>query len=1716
MQACTLDSNQAGPEQVLMAMPGNLYVLQEPHDATLDDVLVAERSADDLLLAFRTQEQAHEALKLEQFFTNNGNLHVLRQDGELLRAIASQDNPQQGPLSFDLQPASAAAQETAAPVLPLLQQALFPAAEAPLQPAEHTPTVEVEPQIAALSAPVQVTTLGISPLLSAPPQITQALDQIGARQGSLASGSVTDDRYATIEGIGTPGSYLEILDNGEVIGEVQVGSDGRWRFEPDQAFSEAGHVLTARVQGSGESSASFVLVVDTVAPSRAIIDSISDDRAGSQVIDRNGHTSDNTPVIKGRAEPFSVVALYSGKTLIGTSFTDAAGNWEFSSIFIMPDGEYTISATALDFSGNAGLSSTTYKITIDTLPPAVPTIDQVIDDVGPVQGALQSGAVTDDSRPTFSGHAEAGTVVTIYDNDYKLGDVRADESGNWSFTPENPLAYGGHSFTVRAQDAAGNQSGLSPSWDLVLDNNMPEKPGSEGSSTQMSEAIDDHGPIQGPIAPGDITDDRTPTFNGTGEPGDTIIIIDKGEKIGEVVVDDQGKWTFTPETELDDGEHAISVIIRNQAGNESEPSDALEFTVDTQAPEAPSIGGVYDDVGAVTGELAAGAATDDTQPTLSGQAEAGAIVSIFDGEQKLGEVQADENGNWSFTPEEPLAEGEHSFTVRAQDAAGNLSEPSQPWAVIIDTTAPQKPGSEGSNTQIGSAIDDHGPIQGPITEGGVTDDTTPTLNGTGEPGDTIIIRDGEEEIGRVEVGSDGNWSFTPEEPLGEGEHEISVIIQDPAGNQSEPSDPWIVVVDTQAPDAPSIGGVYDDVGNVTGALASGDSTDDTQPTFSGQAEAGAIVSIFDGEQKLGEVEADENGNWSFTPEEPLAEGEHSFTVRAQDAAGNLSEPSQPWAVIIDTTAPQKPGSEGSNTEIGGAIDDHGPIQGPIIEGGVTDDTTPTFNGTGEPGDTIIIRDGEQEIGRVEVGSDGNWSFTPEEPLGEGEHEISVIIQDPAGNQSEPSDPWIVVVDTQAPDAPSIDLATDDEGFVQGPLQSGATTDDRTPTLSGKAEANAEVFVYDNGDLLGSTRADASGNWSFTPETQLNEGEHRFTAAACDLAGNMSPLSDAVFELTVATSTATAIIADVQDNVGPIQGSIVNGQYTDDATPTLSGQGNPGSTVRIYDNGVLLGSVQAGENGKWTFTPDTPLAEGEHSLTVTGEDHVGESKPSVPYVVIVDTTAPTQVATVTEMGKDSGIDSSDWLTSDGSAGRLMQGTLSAALAAHEKLQVSTDGGLTWVDALVDGSQWSALDNNAHGKNWTILARTIDSNGQVGEVSAQDVTLDTLAPKPPVSISKNGETVTVVFDKANVGLGDRISLVNGDERQDYVLTEQDIATGRVTITSSITVSDDMLIGIVDKANNASDYMRSTGKSDDFNYAPEQIGYYNPVKDLGDLSIRYANFGATWLSTDPKYGNTVISVGAACQTKLMLKNPATEITLSMRWYDVNISGKQVQIALWDPVNNKWCGWYLDRAADYTDYTFSLPDGSPFTEIQLWGENGSGILIDRIDFNAVELLPPSDIQLVVENGGMYGGTDDTTFIMETSTLPDGAIVSGGAGVDQLKLTSAGQTIDLSALNAKVSSVEVFDITGTGNNTLKLSLGDLLENGGKNLFLADDNIQLMVKGDAGDKVVLDDLLPNGTDLGDWAAAGTVTVAGVVYETYQHSALNAELLVQQGVTVDLV
>ncbi|WP_213823393.1 Ig-like domain-containing protein, partial [Klebsiella oxytoca] len=608
-------------------------------------------------------------------------------------------------------------------------------------------------------------------------------------------------------------------------------------------------------------------------------------------------------------------------------------------------------------------------------------------------------------------------------------------------------------------------------------------------------------------------------------------------------------------------------------------------TVDTVVTPVSDLQ-VTDDVAGHTGPLASGDLTNDATPALSGTAEAGATVTIYDGDTVLGTVVAGEDGRWSYTPD-ALDEGSHSLSTTVTDKAGNVSERSPVFELTVDTVV-----TPVSDLQVTDDVAGH---TGPLTSGDLTNDATPTLSGTAEAGATVTIYDGETVLGTVVAGEDGRWSFTPD-TLNEGSHSLSTTVTDKAGNVSERSPVFELTVDTVVTPVSGLQ-VTDDVAGHTGPLASGDLTNDATPALSGTAEAGATVTIYDGDTVLGTVVAGEDGRWSYTPD-ALDEGSHSLSTTVTDKAGNVSERSPAFELTVDTVV-----TPVSDLQV---TDDVAGHTGPLTSGDLTNDATPALSGTAEAGATVTIYDGETVLGTVVAGEDGHWSFTPD-TLNEGDHRLSTTVTDKAGNVSERSPAFELTVDTVV--TPVSDLqVTDDVAGHTGPLASGDLTNDATPALSGTAEAGATVTIYDGDTVLGTVVAGEDGRWSFTPDA-LDEGSHSLSTTVTDKAGNVSERSP-VFELTVDTVVTPVSDLQVTDDVAGHTGPLTSGDLTNDATPTLSGTAEAGATVTIYDGETVLGTVVAGEDGRWSYTPDA-LDEGSHSLSTTVTDKAGNVSERSP-------------------------------------------------------------------------------------------------------------------------------------------------------------------------------------------------------------------------------------------------------------------------------------------------------------------------------------------------------------------------------------------------------------------------------------------------------------------------------------------------------------------------
>ncbi|EAT98113.1 retention module-containing protein [Campylobacter concisus] len=204
-------------------------------------------------------------------------------------------------------------------------------------------------------------------------------------------------------------------------------------------------------------------------------------------------------------------------------------------------------------------------------------------------------------------------------------------------------------------------------------------------------------------------------------------------------------------------------------------------------------------------------------------------------------------------------------------------------------------------------VKDNDVVVNGVTKKGLTNDSTPTFNGKADPNSVVELYDGTTKIGSSKADDHGNWSITPATPLGEGAH--SITASSPATNAIKASDPATITVDTGT--KVTFDSVTDDVagGVVNGNVKGNDVTvegktlkgltNDNTPTLSGKAEAGSTVEIFDGTNKIGQVEAKADGSWKFEVSTPLSDGEHELKVKTTDKAGNTAE-AAPVTITVDT------------------------------------------------------------------------------------------------------------------------------------------------------------------------------------------------------------------------------------------------------------------------------------------------------------------------------------------------------------------------------------------------------------------------------------------------------------------------------------------------------------------------------------------------------------------------------------------------------------------------------------------------------------------------------------------------------------------------------------------------------------------------------------------------------------------------------------------------
>ncbi|WP_058969107.1 Ig-like domain-containing protein [Type-D symbiont of Plautia stali] len=1235
------------------------------------------------------------------------------------------------------------------------------------------------------SAPIVVTVDTTAP--AAPSTVIISNDQSGTPV-PITNGT-TNDTTPVLSGSAEPGSTVTVSDGTTVLGSVSVGSDGNWSYTTP-ALSEGDHTLNATVtDAAGNSSTtatSVTIVVDVTPPAVATGVTVSND-AGT-AINSGGATNDATPVISGSATAGSTVNIYNGTELLGTATVGDGGTWTFTPTTGLGEGQHSITATVVDPAGNTSAPTTPVIVNIDLTPPAAAGELVLSNDSSGTAVPITNG-ITNDTTPVLSGTAEQGSLVTITDTvdgvETIIGSATVGADGSWTFTPPEPLEAGAHSLTTTVTDPAGNTGDVSDPVNFTVDLTPPDAAGDVVLNNNNGSAL-----VQ--ILDGGATNDTTPVLSGTAPEGSVITVYDGDNVLGTVVVDASGEWSYTT-TALSQGDHSLSATVTDPAGNVSDPSAAIGFTVDTVAPAAATELQLANNA---SNPIATGGATNDTTPTLTGTAEAGSTVTVTDTVNgvvtTLGTATVDGDGRWTFTPTDALPAGEHSLAATVTDPAGNSSTASSPINFTVDLTAPGEASElQLSNNQGSTPVD--------VALGGSTNDSTPVFSGIAEAGSVVTITDTVNGtatvLGSVTADADGNWSFTSP-ALAAGDHSLTTTVTDPAGNVSDPSDAFTFTVDLTPPAQAGEVSLATDGGTaITGGF-----TNDSTPVLSGTAEVGSVVTVRDGTTVLGSFVVDDSGEWSYTTP-TLSESSHSLTATVTDAAGNSSDPSTPIVFTVDTTPPAAAtGLVISNDSSGTPV---------AITNGITNDNTPVLTGTAEAGSTVTILDADGELGTAVVGDDGTWTFTSPQ-LADGTYNLTTTVTDAAGNIGPVSSPvTITVLATPPVDATNLQLINN-EGSSAAAIANGGVTNDATPVLTGTATGGSYVTIYDGGQPLGTAIVGSNGNWSFNVPTLSDTAPHTLTTVVTDAAGNQSPGTGDSFTVSIDVTPP----ADVTELVIANDAGVALTGPTNDTTPLLSGNAEPGGLVTIYDGDTAIASVVAdATTGDWSYNfADMPLTEGAHTLSATATDAAGNVSGAGNTVTVnVDLTPPaaSNLVVTNDNGNNDIVIGNNGVTNDTTP--VLSGT-----AEPGSTVTIYDGTtpLTTVQTDPDTGAWSYTADFASGTSHALSVQVTDAAGNTGPASdVVNITISTVAPDAVVDLTvSNNNGSTLVTIPENGSTNDTTPELNGTSNViGGIITITAVSGGVTEVLGTATVGADGNWSFTTDTLSAGDYSISVTVTD-----------------------------------------------------------------------------------------------------------------------------------------------------------------------------------------------------------------------------------------------------------------------------------------------------------------
>ncbi len=538
------------------------------------------------------------------------------------------------------------------------------------------------------------------------------------------------------------------------------------------------------------------------------------------------------------------------------------------------------------------------------------------------------------------------------------------------------------------------------------------------------------------------------------------------------------------------GTRIIGVYLTDDAGVVSQST----ITFPPGIPSVPDLDPASDTGSSQTDNL-----TKDNTPTFIGTADAGTKVTIFSDGIAVGNSLADSNGNYSVTTS-ALSSGNHNITATSTDVASNVqSTPSAALQITIDLAAPAQP----SAPDLIDASD-----SGASNSDNITNIINPTFTGTAEKGAIVTLFDGQTQIGTATADANtGAWSILSS-TLAQGSHTITAKATDAAGNVSANSSSLTVNIDVINPASPSVPDLL--ASSDDGASDTDNITTDQTPTFSGTADPSTAIDLLADGNVVGTGQSDVQGKWQITTSGPLGGGSYSFTARARDVAGNVSQPSVGLVVQINAPLPPPSVPDLTNASDSGASNTDN----------ITNINKPTFTGTGPLSTTVELYSDNVLVGSIATDAQGKWSITLANALTDGQHNITARSNN-GTLQSVFTNALQVTIDTQTPAAPSTPVL--DPSSDTGTLGDNSTAD-TTPTYNGTGPASTIIDLLVNNTVFGTGQTDGQGKWQIT-SSGIPKGSYVVTARSRDLAGNLSSPSGGVALTITTNSNTTGVITN---------------------------------------------------------------------------------------------------------------------------------------------------------------------------------------------------------------------------------------------------------------------------------------------------------------------------------------------------------------------------------------------------------------------------------------------------------------------------------------------------------------------------------------------------------------------------------------------------------------